>query len=261
MNEIVRDAARRLHAAAIESSRIEARLLWQHANSDPDAFETLLNRRLLHEPIAYITGHKEFWSLDFAIGPGVLVPRPETETLIEQAVSALPDRERACRVLDLGTGSGCLLIALLMELPNASGLGLDASEKALGWARLNLARHGLNSRGAILRADWAAVTGFFDIIVSNPPYVRSGDLDALTPDVRDYEPRAALDGGPDGLAAYRALAPILKRSLMARGVALLETGANQAHLVAHVLEEASLKVEKISTDLAGIPRCVVVRQV
>jgi release factor glutamine methyltransferase len=246
--------------AASVSPRGEARILWEHANGNPAAFEGLICRRLADEPIAYITGHKEFWSLDFGVGPGVLVPRPETETLVEQALGELPDRNQNHRLLDLGTGSGCLLIALLKELPNSSGVGLDASEIALDWARRNIVRHGLESRCALLGGDWTAVTGSFDIIVSNPPYVRSGDLASLSPDVRDYEPQAALDGGPDGLAAYRALAPVLKRHLAPNGQALLEIGAGQSHLVVRVLKAAGLGAEKIAADLAGIPRCVMARQ-
>lgn len=143
MNEVVREAAERLRAAGIELPRADARILWGHANNDMDAFRSSISRRLAREPVAYITGHKEFWSLEFAVGPGALIPRPETETLIEQALRELPDRNAPLRVLELGTGTGCLLVALLTELPNASGIGIDSSGEALRWARENVTRHGV----------------------------------------------------------------------------------------------------------------------
>ncbi|MFL5239960.1 MAG: peptide chain release factor N(5)-glutamine methyltransferase, partial [Rhizomicrobium sp.] len=219
----------------------------------------LLQRRLAHEPLAYITGHKEFWSLDFEVGSGALIPRPETETLVQQALREVPDRKGDNRILDLGTGTGCLLIALLKEFSNATGVGIDSSEAALQWARGNRSRHRLESRCTLVERTWDAAEDGFDLIVSNPPYIPSGDLAGLAPHIRDYEPESALDGGPDGLAAYRALAPVLKRSLKPRGIALLEMGVGQGHMVKEIIREAGLGIPKIVPDLAGIPRCVVVR--
>jgi len=198
--------------------------------------------------------------LEFEVGPGVLIPRPETETLIEQSLAALPDREPPYRMLDLGVGSGCLLIALLKEFPNATGQGIDSSDQAIGWARRNVARHGLESRCQLQEGNWAAAAGSFDLIVSNPPYIPSAEIAALARDVREYEAREALDGGPDGLEAYRSLAPILKRNLGPDGVALLEIGAGQHHMVERIMVAEGLRVPRIAPDLAGIPRCVVVRQ-
>jgi release factor glutamine methyltransferase len=223
-------------------------------------FKGLLDRRLAHEPLVYITGRKEFWSLEFEVGPGVLIPRPETETLVEQALAELPDREHPYRVLDLGTGSGCLLIALLKEFPNATGLGIDSSDQAIGWVRRNVASHRLESRCQLEEDHWAAAAGSFDLIVSNPPYIPSAEIAALLRDVRDYEPREALDGGPDGLEAYRSLGPIVKRHLGPAGVALLEISAGQHHMVERIMAAEGLRVPRIAQDLAGIPRCVVVRQ-
>ena len=259
MNGSVREAAERLRAARVESSRTEARLLWEHAQGSEVVFKHLIERRLRHEPIAYITGHKEFWSLDFAVGPGVLIPRPETETLIEAALDALPNRTGAYRILDLGTGSGCLLVALLSEYRNAEGVGIDTSEASLAWAKRNVSTHRLERRADLVRGGWEAAEGPFDVIVSNPPYIRTGDMAALPPDIRDYEPLAALDGGPDGLHAYLAVAPVLKDHLKPAGFGFLEIGAGQHHMVGEIMAATGLEVARPAADLAGIPRCVVVR--
>jgi release factor glutamine methyltransferase len=296
VNDLLREAAERLRVAGIESARAEARILSEHAqklslcstggegwgegdqlqqlahippHSNPlfprmradSLFGQLLQRRLAHEPVAYITGHKEFWSLDFEVGSGALIPRPETETLVEQALREVPDRKGDNRILDLGTGTGCLLIALLKEFSNATGVGIDSSEAALQWARRNRSRHRLESRCTLVEGAWDLAEDGFDVIVSNPPYIPSGDLAGLAPDIRDYEPELALDGGPDGLAAYRALAPVLKRCLKPKGVALLEMGAGQAHMVEVIVGAVGLGIGESAPDLAGTPRCAVVRQV
>lgn len=259
MNQATREAAERLRAAGTESSRADARILWAHADNDIKAFGAFIARRLAREPIAYITGHKEFWSLDFAVGPGVLIPRPETETLVEQALKELPDRTAALRVLDLGTGTACLLVALLKELATATGAGIDSSDAALRWARENVARHCLGDRAELVAGEWHQALGVFDLVVSNPPYISSAAIAELHPEVRDYEPRQALDGGPDGLAAYRAIAPILLQRLGPDGLALLEIGAGQHHMTEEILAAHGLTVARVVPDLAGIPRCLVVR--
>ncbi|HEY1960898.1 MAG TPA: peptide chain release factor N(5)-glutamine methyltransferase [Rhizomicrobium sp.] len=259
MSDLLREAAERLRAAGIESPRAEARILWEQAEGQGLPFESLVARRLRHEPVAYITGQKEFWSLDFDVGPGVLIPRPETETLIEAALRELPDRNGAYHALDLGIGTGCLLIAFLGERPMATGVGLDCSKAALHWARRNVAKHGLERHVELLQGGWEAASGSFDLIVSNPPYIPTGDLRGLPPDVRDHEPEAALDGGPDGLEAYRAIAPILKRHLKLGALALLEIGAGQHQMVGEIVAAAGLDVARIAPDLAGTPRCVVIR--
>lgn len=260
MNDLFRDAVERLRTAGIESPSAEARLLWRYADNSPDLFESAMVRRLAHEPLAYITRHKEFWSLDFEVGPGVLIPRPETETLIESALRASPDRDGRCRVLDLGTGSGSLLIAVLTEYPNATGIGVDSSEDALCWARRNVARYGLEHRAELVNGEWDASLGAFDLILSNPPYISTGDLAALPRDIRDYEPRLALDGGPEGISAYRALAPVLASRLHPDGLAVLEIGMGQSQLVGEIMGTAGLRVAGIAADLAGISRAIVLRQ-
>jgi release factor glutamine methyltransferase len=224
-------------------------------------FGQLLQRRLAHEPVAYIIGRKEFWSLDFEVGSGALIPRPETETLVEQALREAPDRNGDSRILDLGTGTGCLLIALLKEFSNATGVGIDSSKGALQWARKNRSRHRLESRCTLIEGTWDAAEDGFDLILSNPPYIPSSDLAGLAPDIRNYEPESALDGGADGLAAYRALAPALKRCLKPKGVALLEMGAGQGNMVEEIMGPTGLGIREIVPDLAGNPRCAVVRQV
>ncbi len=252
---LLRDAARRLAAAGIENPRLDARLLLEHAHGDNTLFESLICRRAAREPLAYITGRKEFWSLDFEVGPGVLIPRPETETIIEQALAVFPDRAAPLDVLDLGTGTGCLLIAFLKEFPNACGLGIDVSQEACAVAHRNVVRHGLAARGAIRGGDWN-VTGTYDAILTNPPYIKTGDLAGLEPEVA-YEPVLALDGGADGLSAYRALASALAVLLRPGGHALLEIGAEQEGDVAAVLSPSGLDVVCTAPDLAGIPRVLV----
>jgi release factor glutamine methyltransferase len=269
-------ATRRLRAAGIEEARAEARLLLRHVTglspevlvAEPDRrleaeaaarFEALLARRAAREPMAYILGEREFWSLPLFVGPGVLVPRPETETLVEAALEASPDRTAPLRILDLGTGSGCLLLALLREYPNAVGVGVDRSAESLAHAARNARRHGLDGRALLVRGDWGrGLAGSFELIVANPPYVASGELTELAPEVARYEPRAALDGGADGLDAYRAILPDLPRLLAPAGVACLEIGAGQATALAALAEVGGFRVA-VRPDLAGIPRCLVLR--
>jgi release factor glutamine methyltransferase len=268
----VADAAVRLAQAGVGSARLDARLLWEYAR-DVEAsalvardegravalFESFVVRRIAREPLAYIVGRKEFWSLEFAVGPGVLVPRPETETLIEQLCESFPSRQAPLSVLDLGTGSGCLLIAALKELSKAHGVGVDESPRALAWARRNVVRHRVEDRTALIESGWLEeASPGFDAVLCNPPYIRSADIAGLEPEVRLNEPLSALDGGPDGLTSYRALAPRIGRLLAPRGQAFLEIGVGQAGAVRPILEAARLKVARIVPDLAGIPRCVVV---
>lgn len=253
------EAVERLRAAGIESARAEARILWEHAKGSPDVFASAVARRLVHEPVAYITGHKEFWSLDFEVGPGVLIPRPETETLVEAALPELPDRSGPYRVLDLGTGSACLLVAILSEYPHGTGVGIDSSADALRWASRNVEGHGLQRRIELVNGSWDAAAGRFDLILCNPPYIPTGDLAGLPRDVREFEPWSALDGGPDGLAAYRALTWFLPSRLAPGGTAVLEIGAGQHHVLGKIMESKGLRLVRIAPDLAGIPRCLVLK--
>ena len=274
--DILLSAADRLRAAGVESPRREARLLLAHVlGLRPeeivagkfslqgvqfrDRFEAALARRAQREPLAYIIGRREFWSLDFEVGPGVLVPRPESEIMVEEALKRFPIADAPLRVLDLGTGSGCLLLAFLSERAEAEGLGVDISEEALGIAKRNAARLGLDGRTQFLRNDWmSALSETWEVIFINPPYIIEGELDGLEPEVNRYEPRTALDGGPDGLCAYRRIAASLRPRLAAGGRVFLEVGQGQAGPVERIFSEKGLNVEGTVFDLAGIPRCLVV---
>lgn len=270
-------ATRSLRAAGIEAPRAEARLLLRAATgwtperllAEPHAeipepaarrMARLVEARAARTPMAYVLGEREFWSLRLYVGPGVLVPRPETETLVEAALAAFADRLAPLRILDLGTGSGCLLLALLHEYRNATGVGVDRSAEALAIAAANAHRLGFADRALFVRGDWGrALAGTFDLIVANPPYVATGELDGLEPEVALHEPRAALDGGADGLDAYRALLPDLARLLAPEGIACLEIGAGQGSALRELGEAVGLGVAA-RPDLAGIPRCLVLHR-
>jgi release factor glutamine methyltransferase len=252
--------ATRLAAAGIDNPRLDARVLLAHAADDPALYDRFLARRIAREPVAYITGTKEFWSLVLDVGPGVLVPRPETETLVEEACREFPDRAARLRAIDFGTGSGAILAAFLCEYPNARGLGIDNSPQALGWAERNLRKHRAGERCELTLADWSAAPGTsFDIVFSNPPYLTGDEIAAAVPEL-GHEPRAALDGGLDGLAAYRALAPLIAPRLKPEGRAFLEIGLRQGEAVMAILAAAGLETLRIVPDLAGIGRCVVAAQ-
>ena len=272
-------AARRLAAAGFEQPRREARLLLATAlDCEPGEVLTrddeqlgaaarrrvanYLERRLAREPLSRIRGYREFWSQRFEISPDTLDPRPDSETLIEAVLERLPDRQRAYRVLDLGVGSGCLLLALLSELPRAVGCGVDCNRGAVATARRNAAALRLADRSRIQPGDWGAdLPPGFDVVIANPPYIPSGSIAGLMPEVRDYEPRLALDGGEDGLAAYRALAGQLPRLLAASGFAALELGTGQARSVAELMTAAGLVIRGVRHDLSGIERCMIVERV
>jgi release factor glutamine methyltransferase len=233
--------------------------LWEAADREAARFESLLRRREAHEPFAYITGQKEFWSLDFKVGPGVLIPRPDTETIVERALALFPDRAAPLAIADLGTGSGALLIALLKEFPAATGTGFESAPQAMAFARANVAALGMANRAELILADWsAAPAAAFDLVVSNPPYIPSADIQTLEPEVRDHEPRAALDGGPDGLAAYRALAGLLPAILKPGGTAVLEIGAGQDVAMEPLFR--GLEFQGVTPDLAGIPRALTLKK-
>jgi release factor glutamine methyltransferase len=271
--ELLLDAVAKLEAAGVDSARTDARVLLSHALGIPadellgvecidapgrQAFERLLSRRTAREPLAYITGLKEFFSVDFEVGPGVLIPRPETETLIEEALKSFPDRSVALHVLDYGTGSGCLIIAFLLQYPNAWGLGIDISNEALAWAERNASRHGLTGR-AVLANDVRNARGeFFDVVLANPPYLTESEFGRAAPEITHYEPKAAFVGGDDGLASYSALARLLMEKLAPQGLAFVEVGVDQASPVARLFADKGLEVGRSVPDLQGIVRCVVV---
>ena len=267
-------ASAALRSAGIDGPRREARLLMQHAleltpetllaeddrplgKAEAGRLTALVRRRAAREPLAYLTGRREFWSLEFTVDHSALVPRPETETVVEAVLARVAHLPHSPRLLDLGTGSGCLLVALLSELPGAVGVGTDVSAAAVSLARVNAKRHGLTGRASFAVADWGAPLGArFDIVVSNPPYVGSRALATLAPEVVRYEPRMALAGGEDGYACYRQLAPQIARLLAPAGLAAIEVGAEMADKVASLFAAAGLAEIGRRRDLAGIERCV-----
>ncbi len=221
--------------------------------------EAFAARRMAGEPLSRILGRREFWSLTLAVSPDVLDPRPETETIVEAALAAFAGRRgEALRALDLGVGSGALLCAILREFPAARGVGVDRSERATAIARANVEALGLARRAEIRTGDWGAgLDGPFDLIVSNPPYVRSDEIAGLAREVRDHDPRLALDGGADGLEAYRAILPQIAGLLApCRGRFFVEVGAGQAEAVKGLAAEAGLADLAILPDLAGVARVV-----
>ena len=269
-------AAERLARAGIDLARHEARLLLAHSTglskarqiADPDhllgdaaqtQFEDLIARRENREPMSHLTGEREFWSLLFCVGSAVLDPRPDSETLVEAAFEIFPDPDSICSVLDLGTGSGCLLLSVLKNRSKAHGIGIDVSPEALRIAAHNADRLDLSQRARFVCGDWGtAVDESFDLILCNPPYITTGDLANLAPEVTRYEPRTALDGGADGLAAYRNLLPHICRLLRSEGVALVEIGAGQTTDVAAIAKNLGLHVPQVYRDFSGIQRCLAV---
>ncbi len=264
-SDAVSAIAKRLAAKGIEEARREARLILAAALGTDAAgllaadeinevtFEPLVVRREAREPLAYILGYKEFWSLRFAVSPATLIPRPESETLIEAALAV---QTNITRILDLGTGTGCLLLAALHEFPHAFGVGIDLSPKAAALARRNAETLGLLPRAMFLAGNWAAaVAAKFDLILGNPPYIAAPDLAGLMPEVKNFEPRAALDGGADGLSAYRGIIAALPDLLSPAGVAILELGAGQSAAVAGLAVAAGFTAIA-RPDLGGIPRAL-----
>jgi release factor glutamine methyltransferase len=216
----------------------------------------LAHRRLNREPVGRILGRREFWGLSFELSPETLEPRPDSETVVELALSLVPARQ-GLTVLDLGTGSGCLLVALLHELPEASGFGIDRSPGALATARRNACRNGIGKRAAFVACDWtSALQGRFDLIVCNPPYIPSADVASLAPEVQQHDPAAALDGGDDGLAAYRIIFAEAARLLAAGGTLVVEIGSTQEPAVRRLAQAAGLAVIRVTQDLASHPRAV-----
>ncbi|MGE0667027.1 MAG: peptide chain release factor N(5)-glutamine methyltransferase [Sphingomonadales bacterium] len=273
LGDLQRSGRARLAAAGVGSAALDATLLLCAATGErreavmayperfapaaaAETYRAMIDRRAAREPVSRILGRREFWGLDFAVAPPVLDPRPDTETLVRAALDWLEYRP-ASRIVDLGTGSGCILLSLLHERPDDTGIGVDASQAALAVARGNAGVLGLSRRAAFVQGDWTAGLrdAAADLVVSNPPYIPSGDITALEPEVREFDPMGALDGGPDGLAAYRAIAASLGRVLAPGGGAFLEIGAGQEDAVTALFEAAGASVQRFR-DLSGRVRCL-----
>jgi release factor glutamine methyltransferase len=248
------------HALGLDRAALAASPSRRLSSGEEEAIGALARRRLTHEPVARIIGIKEFWSLPLRLGASTLVPRPETETLVEAVLAAIDAagwRARPLRIADLGTGSGAILLALLSELPNALGVGTDVSISALAVARDNARRLGL-PRAQFVASDMAAALhGPFDLVVSNPPYIASADISGLAPEVRDFDPRRALDGGDDGLQFYRRLAAEGSSLLAPDGLMAVELGAGQAPAVAALFAAAGLAASPPCHDLNGVARALI----
>lgn len=271
-------AAAVLRGLGIDDARREARLLLEHClDLTPDRllagerepmqpadlarFEALIERRRRREPVSQILGLWEFWGLPFFVTSDTLTPRPDSETLVEAALYLIDDRSAPLRLLDLGTGTGCLLLALLYELPQATGLGVDRSAAALAVAQRNAAALALDGRARFVLGDWAhRLTDSFDLILGNPPYIPTDQIPSLMPEVARHEPALALDGGADGLDGYRALAPQVAERLAPGGLLLLEAGLGQAPAIAAILAAAGLQPFGVRCDLGGRERCVIAKK-
>jgi release factor glutamine methyltransferase len=273
---------KRFEAAAIDSAELDARMLVGGATgldltglitqaarqlsvAEAARVTDAANRRLAGEPVARILGSKEFWGMPLQLSSGTLVPRPDTETVVEMALEmlrAVPTYEAGPKIADIGTGSGAILLALLSELPNAYGVGTDVCQAALATAKTNAVKLGFGGRSGFVACDYAsALNGPFDLIVSNPPYIRSADIAGLTAEVRDHDPRRALDGGADGLDAYRALVPQVSPLLALKGALVVEVGHDQSSQVEQLMTAAGLIHDRPpKADLAGIQRAVAGRK-
>jgi release factor glutamine methyltransferase len=267
-------ARRRLRDAGIPDAALDARVLVGHAldlapgalvghperaltDAGRQRIEALLDRRLQREPVAYITGRREFWSLPLSVTPAALIPRPDSETLIEAVLDDVGDRSAPVRVADLGTGSGCLALALLRELANATAVAVDRSADALHLARRNAVALRLAGRMHLVASDWtSALAGPFDIVVANPPYIATTEWPGLAPEIRLFEPQAALLGGDEGLCAYRRIIADLARILAPSGRAYLECGPDQGGRVAELLRGHGFGAISVRADLGGRTRCI-----
>lgn len=268
------EATHRLQQAGSESPRLDARVLLKHVTGWTDeeilahpkrqlsleqhaAYESVVARREKNEPVAYITGIKEFWGLDFQVNPATLTPRPDSEVLVSAVLATFSGTEEIPQtLLDIGTGSGCLLIALLNEWPDAIGIGVDIQPGAARQAKVNAESIGVGSRCFCLVASWTeAIAGRFDCVISNPPYIKESDLDNLSADVKCWEPRKALVAGADGLDAYRALAGVVKKVIAENGCFFLEMGQGQSKEIKRIMQDEGWQHIKTYHDLAGIARC------
>jgi release factor glutamine methyltransferase len=262
-----------LIARGIPNPRLDARILLAHVlqtshshllaypeqllnDEQVQQFRALLQRRLAFEPVSRIIGRREFWGLEFNLSPDTLDPRPDSEILVETVLKEIDDRTLPLSLLDLGTGSGCLLLALLHELPQATGRGIDISGGAIKTAQQNAQALNLEQRVQLIQQDWTTgITGQYDWIISNPPYIPSSAIASLAADVRLYDPLQALDGGQDGLRCYQFFAAYLKPLLKLKGKVALEIGQGQEQAVEHLFTDAGFQCLRWMADLSGITRC------
>lgn len=274
LREVLRHAEALLREAGVDTPELDARILMgaslgmtrEHmlihatARLNPAQVGRVLGfiaRRVDREPVSRILGRREFWSLDFQLSPATLDPRPDSETLIDEALAGIPDRKAPLSILDLGTGTGCLLLALLSELPNAAGTGIDWSEEAVATATANARRLGLGHRARFAAGDWGTgLSERFDLVVSNPPYIPEAEIETLAPEVVRFDPVAALVGGPDGLDAYRMIIAQLPNLLKSNGKVIFEVGAGQSGDVSALLASAGFGGIGTRRDLGGVKRAV-----
>jgi release factor glutamine methyltransferase len=265
---------RRLTESGVDNPVLDSRLLFQHATAlshealivaperpvgetEAARFRLLVERRCLREPVSRILGYREFYGRDFRLGPATLDPRPDTETLVEAALALLADH-KAPAILDLGTGTGAIVVTLLAELPGAFATATDISDEALAIAAINAKSHGVQDRLTLLNATWySGLSDCFDLIISNPPYLDTGRIAALEPEVADWDPALALDGGPDGLSAYRAIALGAKAHLLAAGHVVVEIGQGQGGAVTEIFTDHGLHLQSWHRDLGGHVRALV----
>lgn len=275
LSTVLRGAAEELRSAGVPDAMSDARILASaalglsredmlrepHREIDPDrlvAFGEMIARRRARAPVSRILGAREFRSLAFRLGPDTLDPRPDSEIIVEAAVDYGQRFPGPVRILDIGTGTGCLLLAVLNELPGAVGTGTDIARGAVEIAAINADTHNLSDRATFVCANWTdGIEGAFDVILSNPPYIETAEIAALVPEVSGHDPVTALDGGADGLGAYRDLADRLARSLSPEGVAVMEIGATQSVAVERIFARAGFPLVEIRQDFGGHPRCLV----
>ncbi len=272
---VLRAVRRQFDAAGIDTPALDARILIRAATglddvamiadagqAVPENQKTLIDawvvRRVAGEPVSRILGEKEFYGRVYKVTPATLDPRPDTEILIDRALDWARGQNRPLRILDLGTGTGCILITLLAALPEATGLGVDINHDAVAVSRENAVKHGVETRSRFVAGSWFdPVAGErFDLIVSNPPYIPRADIESLAPEVRNHDPILALAGGIDGLDPYKIIFPALKNHLLPGGMALLELGFGQAESIARLVDDSDVFMSRITPDLGGIPRVV-----
>jgi release factor glutamine methyltransferase len=265
-----------LQRAHVENASLDARVLLEHVlgisreqllmgmsnmltEQQEADYRQLVTRRAERRPIAQVLGYREFWGMEFAVTESTLTPRPDSETIIETILERTADHSAPLRIADLGTGTGCLLLSLLRELPSATGVGVDMCPRALAVAQENASNLLLAGRAQFVHSNWfAEVDGKFDIIVSNPPYIPSDSIDSLAPEVAQFEPRLALDGGADGLECYRSLLKIVPQKLNANGFLALEIGAGQHKAIEQIAKDSGLRLLATKKDLGGIVRALII---